>query len=154
MSRQVMLDPGQPEGRRRGPVKVERETTEFDAETGDGRPQALRGRIVMITGASSGLGAHLSRVVARQGARVVLAALRAELLAGLADELEAAGAPALAVTMDVTDEGSVAAAYERAATRFGAVDTVIACAGIAPSAAAIDQAADDFVDALRTSAID
>jgi NAD(P)-dependent dehydrogenase (short-subunit alcohol dehydrogenase family) len=107
----------------------------------------------MITGASSGLGAHLSRVVARQGAQVVLAARRAELLAGLADELEAAGASALAVTMDVTDEGSVAAAYARAATRFGAVDTVIACAGIAPSAAAIDQATDDFVDALRTNVV-
>jgi NAD(P)-dependent dehydrogenase (short-subunit alcohol dehydrogenase family) len=134
-------------------VTVEHESDKFDAVVINGSSGALRGRVVMITGASSGLGAHLSKVVARQGARVVLAARRTELLADLVNELEMSGGQALAVAMDVAVEISVTAAYERAVSRFGTVDTVIACAGIAPSATAIDQTASDFVDALRINVV-
>ena len=64
------------------------------------------------------------------GARVVLAARRAERVAALADELNAGGASALAVSMDVSDEASVIAAFDAAEAGFGTVDTIIANAGV------------------------
>jgi len=89
----------------------------------------------MITGASSGFGAHFARLLASEGARVVIGARRADRLAALADEL---GDSALAVSMDVTDEASLIAAYDAAEARFGTVDTVIANAGIAIAGRSID----------------
>ena len=90
----------------------------------------LKGRTVLITGASSGFGAHFSRIVADAGGRVVLAARRVDRIAALRDELAASGAEAVAVAMDVTDEASVRAAYDAAGARFGTIDTIIANAGV------------------------
>ncbi|MCB2059409.1 MAG: SDR family oxidoreductase [Novosphingobium sp.] len=87
-------------------------------------------RTCLITGASSGLGAHFARLAAREGARLVLGARRRERLEALVAELTQSGAQALAVDMDVTDEASVIAAYDAAEARFGLVDTIIANAGI------------------------
>ena len=70
----------------------------------------LTGKTALITGASSGLGAHFARVLAAAGARVVLAARRADRLTALVEELKQQGHEALAVTMDVTDADSIAAA--------------------------------------------
>ena len=88
----------------------------------------LQGRIALITGASSGFGAHFARLFVREGARVVIGARRVDRIAALAAEL---GDSALAVAMDVTDEASLIAAYDAAEARFGTVDTVIANAGVA-----------------------
>jgi NAD(P)-dependent dehydrogenase (short-subunit alcohol dehydrogenase family) len=96
---------------------------------------SLAGRTAMITGASSGFGAHLARLFVREGARVVLGARRVDKLAALATEL---GDAALAVAMDVTDEASIIAAYDAAQARFGTVDTVIANAGIVATGRSID----------------
>jgi NAD(P)-dependent dehydrogenase (short-subunit alcohol dehydrogenase family) len=91
----------------------------------------LDGRTALVTGASSGLGAHFARLAAAAGARVVLAARRIDRVEALAKEI---GADALAVAMDVADEASVCAAYDAAEARFGVVDTIIANAGVsAPS---------------------
>lgn len=87
----------------------------------------LAGRTVLITGASSGLGAHFGRLAARAGASVVLAARREDRVAALAEEL---GAVALAVAMDVSDEASVIAAYDAAEAAFGTVDSIVANAGV------------------------
>jgi len=92
--------------------------------------QRLNGRTCLITGASSGLGAHFARICAAEGARVVLGARRRERLAALVDELAGQGRAALAVDLDVTDEASQIAAFDAAAERFGPVDTVIANAGV------------------------
>ena len=88
----------------------------------------MQGRTVMITGASSGFGAHFARVCVNAGANVVIGARRPDKLAALAARL---GDRALAVPLDVTDEASTIAAYDAAEARFGVVDTVIANAGIA-----------------------
>ncbi len=88
------------------------------------------GRVALITGASSGLGADFARTLAAGGAKVVLAARRTDRLADLVAEIEAAGGKALAVAMDVSDEASVIAGYDAAEARFGPVDTVIANAGV------------------------
>ncbi len=98
----------------------------------------LSGRTVLVTGASSGLGAHFGRVLAASGANVVLAARREALLHDLTREIEAAGGRAIAVTMDVADEASTQAAYDAAEAAFGPVDSVIANAGTNIEGLALD----------------
>lgn len=105
----------------------------------------LAGRTCLITGASSGLGAHFGRLLAMAGGRVVLAARRRERIEQLGAELRSAGCDALAVEMDVTDENSVKAAFDGAEAAFGTVDTVIANAG----RSAPGRSTEVSVDALR-----
>jgi len=109
---------------------------------------SLAGRTALITGASSGFGAHFARLFVREGARVVIGARRIEKVAALADEL---GDAALAVTMDVTDEASIIAAYETAEATFGSVDTVVANAGIAKAGRSTDLAASDIAAVVDTN---
>ena len=87
----------------------------------------LDGRVALITGASSGFGAHFARLYVAAGAKVVLGARRVDRIEALAAEL---GAVALAVPLDVADEASTIAAYDAAEARFGTVDTIIANAGM------------------------
>lgn len=93
----------------------------------------LRGRVAVITGASSGIGAACAQAFADKGAKLVLAARRAERLEALVAQVEAAGGEALAVGTDVTDEDAVAELFERAMARFGRVDVLVNNAGIADS---------------------
>ena len=91
----------------------------------------LTGRTALVTGASSGLGAHFSRVLSSAGARVVLAARRAERLNDLAAEIREAGGHATALTLDVTDTGSVDEAMAVLKEAGGELDVLINNAGIA-----------------------
>ena len=87
------------------------------------------GHSVMITGASSGIGAALAQEFARQGADLVLLARRADRLAALAAGIERDGRRALALTADVTVDGDLERAVARARTAFGRLDVVVANAG-------------------------
>jgi short-subunit dehydrogenase len=87
------------------------------------------GQAVLITGASSGIGAALAREFARRGAHLVLAARRADRLADLVQELERDGGRAVAVTCDVTKDGDAERAVEAARAAFGRLDVVVANAG-------------------------
>ncbi|MDT4849208.1 Gluconate 5-dehydrogenase [compost metagenome] len=91
---------------------------------------SLTGKTVLVTGASSGIGAHLARVAARAGARVVLAARRVERLAEVQRDIEFENGEAFSVALDVTDRASVEAAFDTAEARFGVVDVVLNNAGI------------------------
>lgn len=93
----------------------------------------LKGRTVVITGASSGIGEACAIVFGQKGANVVLAARRAERLEALVTKLEGEGTPALAVATDVTDEAAVQNLFAQAKARFGTVDVLINNAGIADS---------------------
>jgi NAD(P)-dependent dehydrogenase (short-subunit alcohol dehydrogenase family) len=96
----------------------------------------LEGRVVVITGASSGIGESCAVAFVEKGARVVLAARRVERLDSLVARLEAMGGQALAVATDVTDEDAVANLFAQAVARFGQVDVLVNNAGIADSTAA------------------
>lgn len=105
-------------------------------------PFDLSGRTVLITGASSGLGRRFARIAVAAGARVVVAARRADRLAELVAELGAG--KAFAVAMDVESEASVIAGYDAAEKALGPVDTVIANAGMNIQALSADIAIEDF----------
>lgn len=91
---------------------------------------SLAGRTCLVTGASSGIGAHLARAIAAADARVVLGARRIALTEKIESEIRRDGGEALAVSMDVTSERSVAQAFSSAENAFGPIDTVIANAGV------------------------
>lgn len=110
----------------------------------------LTGRVALVTGASSGLGAGFAKALAAAGAKVVLAARRADKLAEQVAEITAAGGQALAVSMDVTDEASTIAAYAAAEAHFGTVDTIVANAGVATEKLAMALTGDD-VDHLLSA---
>lgn len=105
---------------------------------------AFDGQSVLITGASSGIGAALARELARQGARLTLAARRADRLDTLVAELARAGSRAEAVTCDVRRDGDLDAAAARARAAFGGIDAVVANAGFGVVGRVADLALADF----------
>ena len=104
----------------------------------------MHGRTAVVTGASSGLGEHFAQVLAGAGARVVLAARRAENLARLATRIEAAGGKALPVAMDVSQPDSIEAALETAQQEFGVPHVLINNAGIAKTERFLDITEEDW----------
>ena len=90
---------------------------------------ALRGRVVVVTGASSGIGAAVARMLSGEGAKVALAARREEALRGVRAGL-VAGVESLVHPTDVTDRGQVGALVERAEAELGPVDALVNCAGV------------------------
>jgi NAD(P)-dependent dehydrogenase (short-subunit alcohol dehydrogenase family) len=112
---------------------------------------SLAGKTVLITGASSGIGAHLARVASQAGARVVLGARRVERLQQIADDIREAGGEALAVALDVTDRDSVEAAFDAAQAAFGVVDVVLNNAGIGNGQRVLDVSEADWRAMLSTN---
>lgn len=92
----------------------------------------MQDKVIVITGASSGLGEATARLLAAQGARVVLGARRSERIEALAAELRTNGAQALAVTTDVTDAAQVQALVDAAVQAFGRIDVMLNNAGLMP----------------------
>jgi NAD(P)-dependent dehydrogenase (short-subunit alcohol dehydrogenase family) len=94
------------------------------------RGSSFRGRTVLVTGASSGIGRETALAFADAGANIVLLARRARVLGKVAAETRKLGATTLVASADVTDAAAVAAAFRKAVKRFGAVDVVINNAGV------------------------
>jgi NADP-dependent 3-hydroxy acid dehydrogenase YdfG len=94
----------------------------------------IENKVVVITGASSGLGEATARHLAAQGATIVLGAHRADRIEALAEELTAAGRRAKAVTTDVTDRDQVRRLVDTAVEEFGRVDVMLNNAGLMPLA--------------------
>lgn len=89
-------------------------------------------KVVIITGASSGLGAATARLLARHGARLALGARRLDRLDTLADELRAHGARVIVRATDVTDRAQVQALADAALAEFGRIDVIVNNAGLMP----------------------
>jgi len=92
----------------------------------------IAGKVIVITGASSGLGEASARLLSAEGAIVVLGARRLERIQALADELIAKGARSLAVATDVTQREQVSALVDAAVQTFGRIDVLINNAGLMP----------------------
>ena len=90
---------------------------------------ALTGRVAVVTGASSGIGAGLAAMLAAEGARVALAARRGELLEQVAAEICQAGGVAIPVATDLTDDASLARLLDRTRAELGAVEVLVNNAG-------------------------
>jgi NAD(P)-dependent dehydrogenase (short-subunit alcohol dehydrogenase family) len=109
----------------------------------DGMTGSLSGRTALITGASSGIGAGVARRFAREGARLVLAARRADRLEALAEELRGLGADVLTRPADVTQEAEVLGLYADAEA-FGAVDILVNNAGMVSHKSTLELELDEW----------
>lgn len=92
----------------------------------------IQGRVVAITGASSGIGRATAKLLADHGARVVLGARRENRLQALEEEITSAGGVAAVWTTDVRRRGDLEALVATGIERFGRLDVIVNCAGIGP----------------------
>jgi len=89
-------------------------------------------KVVLITGASSGIGAGIARELGKAGAKLVLGARRTERLEALAEDIRSQGGAVLTQRLDVTDRANVLAFAEAARDAFGRVDVIVNNAGVMP----------------------
>jgi len=94
------------------------------------KPKKLKDQVIVITGASSGIGLATARMAAKEGARVVMAARNEQDLNSAAEEIRANGGSVLAVPTDVSDEAAVSRLGEAALLEFGTIDTWVNNAGL------------------------
>lgn len=105
------------------------------------------GKVAIVTGASTGLGPVMARMLAEEGARLVLAARRLELVEAAARDI---GGEVIAVRADVTDEADVAAMVDAAMTRWGQVDVMMNNAAVPGTDRFIwEQTVDNFLDTYK-----
>jgi NAD(P)-dependent dehydrogenase (short-subunit alcohol dehydrogenase family) len=111
----------------------------------------LEGQTALVTGASSGFGRHFGTVLARAGAKVVLAARCTDRVQAACDEINTNGGTAMAVTMDVTDSASIAAAFDETEQAFAVVSVVVNNAGITISKPLVDLEDSDWSQVIDTN---
>jgi NAD(P)-dependent dehydrogenase (short-subunit alcohol dehydrogenase family) len=111
----------------------------------------LSGQTAFVTGASSGLGAHFARTLARAGARVAIGARRVDRLEALAVEIAAADGRALPVSLDVTDAASIAEAVRIAEEELGPVTILVNNAGVPSMGRALDMDEEEWDRVVGTN---
>lgn len=112
---------------------------------------SLQGKVALVTGASSGLGANFARVLAAAGANVVVAARRTDKLTALVEEILAAGGSASAVALDVTSADSVSAAMAGLMSRHAGLDVLVNNAGVAASRHSLKVSESDWDHIMDTN---
>ena len=104
----------------------------------------LSGRVALVTGASSGLGAQFAKTLAKAGAAVVLASRRVDKLQDLRAHIEAEGGDAHVVALDVTSQASIEAAVAHAETEVGPIDILVNNSGVSTTQRLQDVAEADY----------
>lgn len=104
----------------------------------------LTGRVVVVSGASSGLGEQMTYAYAGQGADLVIMARRLERLEAIAEKLRAKGTKVMCVQCDVTDSDMVNAAAEKVEAEMGKVDVLVNCAGSSRPAGILEATNEDW----------
>jgi len=110
----------------------------------------LKDKVAIITGSASGIGKEIATEYAQEGAKVCIADLALEAASATANEINKAGGTAMAVAMNVVDEGQVDAGIEQVVAKFGGVDVLVSNAGIQIISALVDL---KFADWKRMMAI-
>ncbi|MCR5807438.1 MAG: SDR family oxidoreductase [Oscillospiraceae bacterium] len=110
----------------------------------------LHGRVAVVSGASSGLGAQMAKGFAGQGADVVIMARRLERLESLAQDIKKMGVKCLPLKCDVTDSTMVNEAAAKVEAEFGKVDILVNCAGSAKNAGVLDMTNEEWDFTIAT----
>jgi NAD(P)-dependent dehydrogenase (short-subunit alcohol dehydrogenase family) len=111
----------------------------------------LKEKVALVTGASSGLGERFARVLAANGALVVLAARRLERLKELRAQIESAGGEAHAVALDVTDQDAIQAAIDEIGGAVGPIDILVNNSGVSNQQRLTEVAPADFDFVFNTN---
>ena len=112
---------------------------------------SLKGRVALVTGASSGLGVQFARTLSDNGAAVALVARRADRLKSLQNEIEGKGGRAVSIEADVTDHAAVVRAFDAAEKAFGTVTILVNNAGIAHGGRAVEMPPEEWRKVLSTN---
>ena len=110
----------------------------------------LKGRVAVITGASSGLGRQIAHAFAEQGANLVLVARRIERLEELKKELELSGVKVLPIKCDVTSTNDINEAAKIAEKEYGKVDILVNCAGSSKDAGVLNMLDEEWDFTIAT----
>lgn len=106
---------------------------------------SVTGKHILVTGASSGLGAHFIKTLSERGARVSLVARRTERLQKLVDDIQSLNGEAQFVSMDVSNQESVITGFDEAKKGFGAVNVVVNNAGTADRKPSVELSSEDWL---------
>ena len=109
----------------------------------------LEGKVALITGGNSGIGACAAELFAKEGAKVVISARRVEQLEAVAEKIKAAGGEALAVPCDISKKEQCSQAVQKTVEAFGTIDILVNNAGVVDSGIeAIEKVTDQTIDSL------
>jgi NADP-dependent 3-hydroxy acid dehydrogenase YdfG len=111
----------------------------------------LTGKVALITGASAGIGQACARILAQEGARLVLTARRQERLDQLKQEAEKLGTKAISVIGDARDESTAIKTVEAATRSFGQIDILINNTGVGNYKNLMDTSAEEYDDMMDTN---
>ena len=111
----------------------------------------LTGKVVLVTGASSGLGRHFAEILAAAGAKVAIAARRLEALSDLAARIEERGGRAIPMVLDVTDRESIVSCVNTTETELGPISVLVNNAGVAVTKPLLECGEEDWDHVVETN---